>query len=400
LGKRGKFGPGFLIAAAFIGPGTVTSATIAGATFGFSLVWVILLAVLSAVVLQEMVGRFSLVSGLEIAQALVKIPRKGWVRVLLGLLAFLAIVVGCAAYEAGNIMGGSLGLNIITGIPPRTWALLISLTAFFILLKGNYPFIERFLISIVILMGCSFLVSSLLVRPDLRLLARGMIPRLPTGSLTLVLALLGTTIVPYNLFLHSSSILKKWRDERDLQLMRWDTGLSIGLGGIITIAIIITAATTFYLKFHLLRQFTGTLPSITPGDLSLQLEPLFGGFARLCFGVGLFAAGLSSAITAPYAAAWTARGLFGWPEKSHRFRVVFSGIILSGVVISSFSLHPLSLIIVAQVTNALLLPVVALFIGYLLNQKQLKGYRNTLAMNLLFFLVFTVIILINIRKFV
>lgn len=397
--KKGKFGPGFLIAAAFIGPGTVTSATLAGAKFGFLLIWVVFLAIISAIILQEMVGRFSLVSGLEIGQAIVKIPKKNWFRISFGILAFLAIVVGCAAYEAGNIIGGSLGLKIISNIPVKTWAIFISIIAFIILLIGNYKFIEKLLVFIVVIMGSSFLITAILVKPNLKILLRGFIPVIPNGSLILILALLGTTIVPYNLFLHSASILKKWKNKEDISVMRWDTVLSIGLGGIITLSIIITASTAFFIKNTIIQEITGGIVPFTPGALSEQLKPLFGQFAQICFGIGLFAAGLSSAITAPYAAAWTAKGLFGWKENTKKFRIIFSLVILSGIIISSFSIEPISLIILAQVTNALLLPIIALFIGYLLNNKQLKEFKNTIWQNLLFLVVFIIILLINFKRF-
>ena len=110
MGKKSKFGPGFLVAAAFIGPGTVTTATLAGASFGYSLIWVVLIAILAAVVLQEMVGRFSLSVKIDVATALVRLTKNKWLKHGFQILAFLAIIVGCTAYEAGNIVGGSLGL--------------------------------------------------------------------------------------------------------------------------------------------------------------------------------------------------------------------------------------------------------------------------------------------------
>ncbi|MCK4836765.1 MAG: divalent metal cation transporter, partial [Candidatus Aminicenantes bacterium] len=107
MGKKSRFGPGFLVAAAFIGPGTVTSATLAGAHFGFSLIWVVVIAILAAVVLQEMVGRFSLSPRIDLASALVRFTSKKELKWVFQILAFLALIIGCAAYEAGNIVGGS-----------------------------------------------------------------------------------------------------------------------------------------------------------------------------------------------------------------------------------------------------------------------------------------------------
>ncbi len=391
MAKKSKFGPGFLVAAAFIGPGTVTTATLAGAGYGYALIWVIVIATLSAILLQEMAGRFSLATGIDVAAALVKLTRHRWLKRGFQVLAFLAIIVGCAAYEAGNILGGTLGLEILTGITDFWWVLLISAAAIFLLWWRNYKLIERFLITLVVIMGLSFFISAIIVKPDLSGILKGFVPVFPKKSMLLILGLLGTTIVPYNIFLHSSVILKKWQGEKDIPLMRTDTALSIGLGGIITLSIIVTAAAAYFGEGLLIK---------SPADLSLQLTPLYGKLAKLFFGIGLFSAGLSSAITAPYAAAWTASGLFGWKEKSWTFRSVFLFVISFGAVVSLLAVKPLKMIVVAQVTNAVLLPIVALFIVYLLNKKEPGKYKNTLLQNILFAVVFIIIVLINLKKFI
>ena len=389
--KKSKFGPGFLVAAAFIGPGTVTTAALAGARHGYSLIWVVAIAILATVVLQEMVGRFSLATKIDVAAALVQLTKHRWLKLGFQLLAFLAIIVGCAAYEAGNIIGGSLGLGILTGSGQLPWVLLTSLVAIALLWRRNYKIIEKCLIGLVVIMGISFLVSAILVKPDFPGIIKGFIPALPPGSMLLVLALLGTTVVPYNLFLHSATILKKWQDKNDIRWMRTDAYLSIGLGGVITISIIVTAAAAYFLTGMAIKD---------PADLSLQLTPLYGKLARIFLGLGLFSAGLSSAITAPYAAAWTATGLFGWKENDWRFRAVFLLVIAFGATVSIFALKPLHMIVLAQVANALLLPVVSLFILYLLNKKEVGEYKNTFLQNILFVIVFMIIVIINLKKFI
>lgn len=389
--KKSKFGPGFLVAAAFIGPGTVTTATLAGASYGYSLIWVVLIAIFAAIVLQEMVGRFSLSVKIDVAAALVQLTKHKWLKHGFQILAFLAIIVGCTAYEAGNIIGGSLGLSILTDVPNFLWIILISLIAIILLWWRNYKVIEKFLIILVVIMGTSFFITALMVKPDFSGIIKGFIPGVPEKSMLLVLALLGTTVVPYNLFLHSSTILKKWKDKNDIPWMRTDAYLSIGLGGVITVSIIVTAAAAYFLQGMAIK---------SPADLSLQLAPLYGDLAKIFFGIGFFSAGLSSAITAPYAAAWTASGLFGWKEDSWKFRSIFSIVILFGAVVSIFALKPLHMIVIAQVTNALLLPIVALFVLYLLNKKETGEFKNTILQNILFVIVFIIIVLINLKKFI
>ena len=390
--KKGRFGPGFLVAAAFIGPGTVISASRAGAIFGYQLIWIVVISTLAAIVLQEMVGRFSLSTKIDIASALVKFTKRRWVRMGFQVLGFLAIVVGCAAYEAGNITGGGLGLNILSGIKSHYWVILISIMAAALLLWRNYKIIEKILISLVVIMGISFFVSGIVLKPNLSEMIAGFIPKIPIipeSSVIYILALLGTTVVPYNLFLHSSTLLKKWNSQRDIPLMRKDAYLSIGLGGLITISIIVTATVVYQ-----------GVDITNAADLSLQLKPALGKLAKLFIGIGLFAAGLSSAITAPYAAAWTAAGLFGLKETSWKYRSVFLTVICFGAFVSLTAIKPLQLILLAQVTNAFLLPIVAIFIIYLLNKKEVGKFKNTIFQNILFIIVFIIIVLINLKKII
>ncbi len=387
--KLKKYGPGFLITAAFIGPGTVTTASLAGAKFGYALLWAMVISTLAAILLQEMAGRLALVTGRDMAQALVDFAEKPVIRYSFKTLAFLAIIVGCAAYEAGNIVGGALGLEILSGKSRLFWAGFISGAALLFLLWRSYRAIERFLMGLVAVMGFSFLLTAIIVKPQPGALLRGLIPYIPEGSLTYVLGLVGTTIVPYNFFLYSSSVIKKWGGREALPYMRKDLFLSVGLGGIISSAIIVTSAAAYFLKAQTIS---------SPADLALQLEPLFGKIARISFGTGLFAAGLSSALTAPYAASWTAAGLFGWKEGDSRFTGLSAFIVLFGMGAALLHLRPLELIVLAQVANGLLLPVLILFLLFLLNSRYMGRFRNSPLMNAATVLVFIFVLYLSARK--
>ena len=130
-----------------------------------------------------------------------------------------------------------------------------------------------------------------------------------------------------------------------------------------------------------------------------QLEPLFGAFTRVLFGAGFFAAGMSSAITAPYAAAFASSGILGWKggQRSRGFRAVWMGVILTGLVVSLLDFNPLSVIIFAQVANGLILPVAAVFLLVVLNHRQTMGaLANTWKQNLLGGLVILVVSILGI----
>ena len=165
-----NIGPGPLIAAAFIGPGTVTLCTLAGVNFGFNLLWAMLLSIVATIFLQEMAARLGIISqkGLsEIIKQEIKNPI--FKKIIIGLI-LVAIVIGNASYEAGNISGGILGLETIFGqwIVKKSFfslnlmSILVGVIAFAMLYVGSYKFLEKALISFVILMSLSFFITSII----------------------------------------------------------------------------------------------------------------------------------------------------------------------------------------------------------------------------------------------
>ena len=374
--KRSVFGPGFLVAAAFIGPGTVTSCSLAGAQFGYALIFALIFAVATTLILQEMTGRLSLGSGYDLGQSLREFPKNQATKILFVILTLSSITFGCAAYEAGNLVGGALGLEMVSSLSKKIWVLLISLIAAFVLSRKKYRIVEKFLIFLVFFMSLSFLVTLILVKPNLLAIFKGMIPTFPDKSLFLVLALVGTTVVPYNLFLHSSTVKEKWRNKEDLRDVKKDLLASIGLGGLISISIVVASAVAFYEKGIVLE---------SGAQMAQQLKPLFGSFTNLLFGMGFFAAGLSSAITAPYAAAFASSGILGWKEghNSGKFRAVWMGVIGTGLIVSFFDFNPLTIIVFAQVANGLVLPVASIFLLIVLNnRKKMEDLVNTPVQNI------------------
>jgi len=387
--KRSSFGPGFLVAAAFIGPGTVTSCSMAGARFGYALIFALVFATVTTIILQQMTGRLSLGSKHDLGQALREFPKSPLTRSIFAILTLSSITFGCAAYEAGNIIGGSLGLEMVTSVSQKYWVAIISLIAIFILSRGKYKLVEKFLIFLVFLMSASFLTTLVIIKPDLLSIFKGMVPSFPKNSLYLVLALVGTTVVPYNLFLHSSAVREKWKSIAHLKEVKKDLLLSVSLGGIISASIVVTSAVAFY----------GKGISLESGiQLGQQLKPLLGSFTNFLFGLGFFAAGMSSALTAPYAAAFASSGVLGWKggHDSKGFKGVWLGVILAGLIVSylreAFNFNPLSVIIFAQVANGFVLPVASIFLLFVLNNRQKMGKLvNNIKQNILGSLIILIV---------
>lgn len=391
-------GPGPLIAAAFIGPGTVTLCSIAGVNFGFALLWAMVLSVIATIVLQEMSARLGLISQKGLAEVIREELHPGFGKALVIFLVLSAIVVGNAAYEAGNISGGVLGLSTLIpgsefnvfGLDLNYLVLLLGLAAFLILISGSYKVLERSLFLLVLLMSMSFVLTAFLTRPDLgEVLSGAFTPRIPQGGLLTVIGLIGTTVVPYNLFLHSSLVREKWQGEKHLGDAVRDTVLAVVLGGLVSMSIIISAAASD----------AQTLENAV--DLAKSLGPLYGESATYFLSLGLFAAGITSAVTAPLAAAYAVRGIFGWEKslKSKKFRAVWMTILLLGVALASLGIKPIEIIKFAQVANGILLPVICGFLLWVMNRRNVLGaYANNRFQNILGFLIFGVTLFLGLKS--
>jgi|TARA_B100001248_G_scaffold63517_1_gene44177 manganese transport protein len=362
-------GPGALIAAAFIGPGTVTLCTIAGASFGYSLIWAILLSIFSTIVLQEMSLRIGLITKMNLAEVIRINIKSKFINRLFLVLIICSILIGNAAYEAGNITGASLGISAILNSESINYIpIFIGLIAFIILYQGNYKILERFLVLLVLIMSISFFITAIMTKPNIESLLNGILsPELNSTNIMVVLGLVGTTVVPYNLFLHSSLVSEKWGSSNKLKVARFESFFSILIGGLISLSIIITAASVNN------KDVNGVI------DLAKGLEPLYGKFAIYFLGIGLFASGITSSITAPLAAAYVAKSCFDWDDslKSQKFRAIWIIILFIGVIVSMVELNPIEIIKFAQFSNSLLLPIIAIILLWLINNKSIisKRYR-------------------------
>ena len=357
-----RFGPGFLVAAAFIGPGTVTTASLAGATHGLTLAWAVVAAVAATLVLQEMAARLGAVGGIGLGEALR--ANLGWPAIA---LALFAIVFGNAAYQSGNLTGAALGIEALAGGSRAAWVLACALTAAALLMSGAYRAVEGALVALVGVMSGVFIATAAMIGPELvQSGLAGWRPAVPAGGGYLVLALVGTTVVPYNLFLHAAAAREKWRGVAAplaLREARRDAFIAVTVGGVVTLAILASAVPLY---------LAGIAPEDVAG-LTRQLEPLLGPGARWLFAAGLFAAGLTSAITAPLAAAWATCGLLGWPAdlRSARFRAVWAVILVVGAAFAVTGARPLQAIVWAQAANGLLLPIIAGFLLWAMNRPSL-----------------------------
>jgi Mn2+/Fe2+ NRAMP family transporter len=327
-------------------------------------------------ILQELTGRIGIVTGKDLSQLISSQQSGKLVKFFSTALVLTAIGVGNAAYESGNIAGTYLGLQIFYEFPVYNLGrleivlgnLLIGLLAFTLLWMGNYKLLERILILLVVLMSLAFLATTVLIQPDWKLVLKGFIPQWQSDQFTTIVALIGTTVVPYNLFLYSSLAKAKWSSTEDLRYMRSDIVLAILLGGLVSMAIVIVGA-------------ANTSTDISSAlDLSGGMESLFGRGAKYLVAFGLLAAGLTSSLTAPLAAGLVICGIMGWSQSinSRSMRGSIAVIVGLGIVFSSLGIKSIELIMLAQLANGILLPVVSGWIIWVASQKDVLGkYTNS-----------------------
>ena len=403
LKKIKDLGPGMLVTAAFIGPGTITTCTLTGANFGFALLWGLVFSIIATIVLQEMSARLGIIGKLGLGEALRKQFNNPIAKYGAIILVLSAILIGNAAYETGNILGASLGMIEISGIEKinignhsfSIWGPIIGLCAFLILQLGTYKSLERIIITLVMVMSVSFITTAFIIQPNFLNIFKGLFtPTIPSEAIYMLIGLIGTTVVPYNLFLHASTVQEKWNKSSDIPKARTDLFFSVILGALISMAIVITSASAFY----------GTEKEIKgAADLASQLKPLLGNWAGIFMSVGLFAAGISSAITAPLAAAYATSGILGFKSDltSIKFKLVWQFILLIGIIFSAIGYSPIKVIVFAQFTNGILLPFIAIYLLIIMNSSKVLGnYKNKITQNIIGFVVILVMVALGAKSII
>ncbi|MEZ6137296.1 MAG: Nramp family divalent metal transporter [Pirellulaceae bacterium] len=356
--RRLPLGPGLLVTAAFIGPGTVITASRAGTEFGCELLWAVLLASIGTILLQSLAARLGIETGSGLSEAIRSaLAGTKWLWPTLALI-ILAIGFGNAAYQTGNLTGAVVGVTALIGGSAKLWVTLLTAIVIALIGFGKDKLLQGTLIILVCILSVAFLVTAAIALPTSERILQGLlVPTVSAENLSLVVALIGTTIVPYNLFLHASRTATAWENvprASALRSARIDTVFSISLGGLVTASILLTACRAFYDQ---------GLQWDSPGQIARQLQPTMGTLSSITFALGLFAAGLTSAITAPLATAYAVCGCLGWSTKtdSNKFRIIAISVVLIGAMAAIvLDGSPVSTIVAAQIANGLLLPVIGI----------------------------------------
>lgn len=385
-----RFGPGLIIAASFIGPGTLTTSIVTGASYGYALAWAIVFSIIATLILQEMTARLGLSTRRNLGDVMRSVFTSTAARLLMVILVVAAIGIGGASYAGGDASGTALAVTNVVNVDHRIVVLLLVIILFGLLWTGSYKILKRVFMAMVAILAVIFVITAFVVRPDVGPLLNGMfVPSIPAGALLTTIALIGTTVVPYNLFLQASLVQENWGDvpiKQAIRESRVDTTVSIILGGMITLAVMVTAAGSMFVRGLATQEGT---------DLAEALRPLVGDAAPWVFAAGLFAAGFTSALAGPLGAAYAITGVMGLDHdlRSTPARIVWIAILVTGGIIAATGFNPIQIIVIAQAANGLLLPIVAIILMIVMNNRRIMGeYTNGLLNNVLGWLIVGVVV--------
>ncbi|MGO1356159.1 NRAMP family divalent metal transporter [Alkalibacterium gilvum] len=375
--KFKDLGPAAIVTSAFVGPGTITTTTLAGINYQYEHLWAILFSGLSLMILMEMSGRIGIISDHDIAEAAISSFNDNKIAALIikGLIV-ITLFATAFGFEAGNLIGGSLGLADALNSSQWLAALILGGAAFYAVAVGTAKTLEKLMTFFVGLMGIVFILTMILVKPNYSDVASGFIPSsIPEGSSVTIIAMIGTTLIGINLLMQAVTNARKWSGPEHLSDAKFDIGFNVGLGTLITLSIVITSGAVLF----------GTGVTVTsPIIFSAMLEPTLGVYAKMIGNIGIAAAGLSSAIATPLVLKVVLARLFKWDPNDMKARIAGGASVIFGTAFAAFGTSPTQIIVFASAFSGLFLPIVAILIMIAANNKKLLGeYKNTLLQNIL-----------------
>jgi manganese transport protein len=386
-------GPGLLVTVGFIDPGNWASNFAAGSEFGYALLWVVTLSTIMLILLQHNVAHLGIVTGLCLSEAANKYLPRRTSRVVLWSAVGASISTSLA-----EVLGGAIALNMLFSIPIKLGAVLVTIFVFLMMFSNSYKKMERYIIAFVSLIGLSFIYELFLVDINWGEATQAWLtPSIPTGSMLLIMSVLGAVVMPHNLFLHSEVIQsREWnlKDEavieKQLKYEFFDTFFSMFIGWAINSAMILLAAATFFKK------------GIVVDDLQQAqslLSPLLGSNAAVVFALALLFAGISSSMTSGVAAGSIFAGMYNEPYNIKDIHSKTGAIISLGVALLIIFVinNPFQGLIISQAVLSLQLPITVFLQVRLTSSKEVMGkYANKPLTKYTLYFIALIVTLLNI----
>jgi len=385
-------GPGFLVTVGFIDPGNWAANVAAGSNYGYSLLWMVTLSTLMLILLQHNAAHLGIVTGLCVSEACAKYSRP-WV----GIILLLSAVGASISTALAEILGAAIGLNMLFGLPLNLGAVLCCGLVIYMLFSNSYRKLEKWILGFVTLIGLAFLMELSLVKIPWNEAAKAwLIPSLPSGSLPVVMSVLGAVVMPHNIFLHSEIIQsRQWHlrgqevIQKQLKFEFADTLFAMLAGWAINSAMILVAAAVFH---------TQGLGVTELPQAQATLRPLLGTAAAFVFAVALLLSGFSSSITAGMASASIFAGIFQEPLdlKDNHSRVGLFLALLGALVIIFFLPDPFQGLLWSQIVLSIQLPLTIVPLILLTSSPGVMGkYANATGTKILLWAVSAFVLFLN-----
>lgn len=395
--RLSSLGPSAIVAACIIGPGTVTTVSVAGASYGFQVMWVLLIACFVAYLFQRPVIKFTLQTGMSAMDG---------IRVYMGkkisIPIYFALLLGAIAFQAGNFIGAALALNFfLPAVSIVAWVSILAIASLIVAWIGVYRLIENINRIIIGTMVLAFVLTVFISGPSVTDIATtGFSFQVPEANYWLILALIATTLPPNTAFGLSAFIKRKYENNttlstaKKMQLSYFDLRTNLTIAAVIAVSILICAGSTIYL--------TGVEIG-GAGDMAYQLTPLLGQYAGVLFALGLLAAGFSSGLfnitVQPHLfgqATGTTESVKAFPNRL----MITIAAVLPIVVVFFFGEAPVEMIMTAQALNGLLLPIIVGAIWWLCTRrKQLGDMANTIRENIAYGAVMLLVCALAVRVY-
>ena len=386
----GALGPGFLVSVGYMDPGNWGTNLAAGAGFGYQLLWVILVSNIIAIFLQISSAKLGIATGKDLAQLIrEQFPRP--IAIFMGSTTAIAVM----ATDLAEVLGGALGFNILFHIPLFLSAIITGAIVMGLLALSRWGFrkLEFAIIGLVSVIGLAYLYETTLIHPLWSQVALHLtVPQVSTGSILVSVGILGATVMPHNVFLHSHLALQRLSSanasaqerRKVLRLAKIDTVAALNVAFFVNAAMLIVAGTVFF-------------NHINPAQLDLQtayvtLTPALGVFASIAFGVGLLASGLSSSTTGTLAGQVVLQGFLGKHIEIWVWRLMT---MIPALIIIAFNVSSVEVLVISQVILSMQLPFTMCAVALLTRRKDLMGElvnsRKTNIMNAVILFVVTVL---------
>jgi manganese transport protein len=390
------FGPAYLVSVGYMDPGNWATDIAGGSQFGYSLLWVLLMSNLMALLLQSLSARLGIVTQRDLAQA----SRETYSRFINYILYFLA-EIAIAACDLAEVLGMAIGINLLFDIPLIQGVMITVLDTFLLLFLINKGIrkMEAFIITLVLIIGISFIFEMFFAQPEMGSVLNGLIPSIPNAAaLYIAIGIIGATVMPHNLYLHSSLVQTRKFDRSPAgikQALKYnfiDSTIALNLAFFVNAAILILAAATFYKN--------GMFEIAEIQDAYKLLSPLLGSkWAPILFAVALIAAGQSSTITGTLAGQIVMEGYLNLRIQPWVRRIItrLIAIVPAVIVISVFGESVTGkMLILSQVILSLQLGFAIIPLIHFVSDKQkMKGFAISKITQIASWLVALVIVSLN-----